>query len=158
VAYLKSTGPTQTESLKRILAALPDHNVPFEIMAVEEGSESVIFDSADVFIVLSESERDRMRLLEAMGRGCVPVVARGNGTLAELVKDRENGYVLPDGDAPGFAARLCALQMNPVLRRSVSARAFASASAFDTVDLFTASYSMLFDRVLRDLDLGIHRR
>ena len=154
VAYLKSANPTQPASLKRILAAMLDHNVPVELTAVEDGSESAIFDTADVFIVLSESERDRMRLLEAMGRGCVPVVARGNGTLAELVKDRENGYVLPDGDVPGFAARLCALQLNPVLRRSVSVRAFASSCGFETVEVFTASYSMLFERVLRDIDLG----
>jgi len=158
LAWLKSAGPIHPAFLERVVAAMLERNVPVEFTAVEDGSESVIFDSADVFLVLSESERDRMRLLEAMGRGCVPVVARGDGTLAELVKDRDSGYVLPDGDAQGFAARLCALQSNPVLLRSVSLRAFASSSAFETVEVFTASYSMLFERVLRDIDLGIHCR
>jgi hypothetical protein len=151
VAYLKSPGAA------RVLAAMPEHDVPVEFTAVEDDSESVIFDSADVFLVLSDSESNRLRLLEAMGRGCVPVVAQGDGILAKFVKDRENGYVLPDGDVQGFAAHLCALQQNPVLRRSLSVRAFASSSAFDTVEVFAASYSMLFERVLRDLDLGIHR-
>jgi len=109
-------------------------------------------------VVLSEPESDRMRLLEAMGRGCVPVVARGNGALGEFVKDGENGYVLPDGDIRGFAARLRILQGNPTLRRSVSIKAFIFAKAFETVDVFVGSYSMLFERVLRDIELGLHRR
>jgi glycosyltransferase involved in cell wall biosynthesis len=108
--------------------------------------------------VLSEYRIDRMRLLEAMERGCIPVVARGSGILAEFVNDCENGYVQPDDDVRGFAARLRALQGNPALRRVISIKAFASAEALKTVDVFVASYSMLFERVLRDIDMGVHRR
>jgi glycosyltransferase involved in cell wall biosynthesis len=159
VAHLNAVAPTQAAAaLNRIVAALVECDVPIQLTSVEEGSGSVIFERADVFVLLSESQSDRMRLLEAMGRGCVPVVARGNGTLAEFVKDGENGYVLPDGDIHGIAARLHVLQGNPALRRSVSVKAFVFAKAFETVDVFVASYSMLIERVLRAIDLGVHRR
>ena len=159
LAHLNVAGaPHVPATLSQIVAVLTEHDVPVEVTAVAEGSGSVIFERADVFLALSESASDRMRLLEAMGRGCVPVVARGNGSLTEFVKDGENGYVLPDGDISAFAAQLRALYRNPALRRLVSEKAFASAQAFETVDVFVASYSMLFDRVLRDIDLGIHRR
>ena len=159
VAHWNAVGQTEAAAtLDRIVAALMDHSVPIERTAVEDCSGSVIFERADVCVILSESERDRMRLLEAMGRGCIPVVARGNGILAEFVKDGENGYVLPDDDIRGFAARLRALQGNPALRRVISAKAFVSAKALETVDVFVASYSMLFERVLRDIDLGVHCR
>jgi glycosyltransferase involved in cell wall biosynthesis len=159
VAHWNAVGPTEVAAtLERIVAALMDHGLPIERTAVEEGAGSGIFERADVCVVLSESESDRIRLLEAMGRGCIPVVARGNGILAELVKDGENGYVLPDNDIRGFAARLRALQGNPALRRVISVKAFVSARALETVDVFVASYSMLFERVLRDVDEGVHRR
>jgi len=159
VAHWNAAGPTEAAAnLDRIVAALMDHGLPIERTAVEEGAGSVIFERADVCVVLSESESDRMRLLEAMGRGCIPVVARGSGILAEFVKDGENGYVLPDDDIRGFAARLRVLQRNPVLRRVISVKAFVSAEAWETVNVFVASYSMLFERVLRDIDLGVHRQ
>jgi glycosyltransferase involved in cell wall biosynthesis len=132
--------------------------VPIELTAVEQGSDSVVFVSVDVFIVLSESESERLRLLEAMGRGCVPVVARGMGTLANFVNDGENGYVLQDGDVRGFAARLGAIQRNPALRRALSVRAFVSANAFENPEVFVSSYALLFERVLREIELGVHRR
>jgi len=154
VAHLNATGLTQPPAaLCRIVAALVEHDVPIELMAVEEGSGSIIFERADVFVVLSESESDKRHLMEAKGRGCIPVVARGSGALTELVQDGENGYVLSDCDIRGFAARLRVLQGNPTLRRSLSARAFVSSKVF-----FVASYTMLFERVLRDIELGIHRR
>jgi glycosyltransferase involved in cell wall biosynthesis len=156
VAHLKAT--QGSVFLNRIIAALAAHDLPIELTVVEEGSASVVFDSADVFIVLSETENARIRLLEAMGRGCVPVVARGTGTLAKFVKNGENGYVLPEGDERGFAARLGALQRNPVLRRSLSVRAWVSANALENPEVFVTSYSLLFERVLREIELGVHRR
>jgi glycosyltransferase involved in cell wall biosynthesis len=159
VAHWKAAGPTAgAATLDRIAAALMDHGLPIEWIAVEEGDGSIIFEQADVCVVLSEYRIDRMRLLEAMERGCIPVVARGSGILAEFVNDCENGYVQPDDDVRGFAARLRALQGNPALRRVISIKAFASAEALKTVDVFVASYSMLFERVLRDIDMGVHRR
>jgi glycosyltransferase involved in cell wall biosynthesis len=159
VAHWKAAGPTAgAATLDRIAAELMDLGLPIEWIAVEEGDGSIIFEQANVCVVLSESRMDKMRLLEAMERGCIPVVARGSGILAEFVNDGENGYVLPDDDVRGFAARLRALQGNPALRRVISIKAFASAEALKTVDVFMASYATLFERVLRDIHLGVHCR
>lgn len=156
VAHTKAT--QSSGSFNRIVAALAAHNVPIELTVVEDVSSSLVFVSVDVFLVLSESENERMRLLEAMGRGCVPVVTRGTGTLANFVNDGEDGYVLPDGDVRGFTTRLGALQQNPVLRRSLSVRAFVSAKRLASPEVFVTSYSLLFERVLREIELGVHRR
>jgi hypothetical protein len=157
IAHLSPAGSTHPyPSLNRMVAALAERSVPVEFTAVAPGSDSDIFDGADVFVLLSESESDRIRLLEAMGRGCVPVVARGNGTLAKFVRDGQNGYVLPEADTLGFAARIGSLQRNPVLRRSLSLRASGSVSAFESTEVFITSYSLLFERVLREIDRGVH--
>jgi glycosyltransferase involved in cell wall biosynthesis len=156
VACLKAT--QGSVALNRIIAALAAHDSPIELTVVEEGSASAVFDSVDVFIVLSETENARIRLIEAMGRGCVPVAASGTGTLARFVKNGENGYVLPDWDGRAFAERLAVLQRNPALRHSLSVRALISANVLEDPGVFLTSYSLLFERVLREIELGVHRR
>jgi glycosyltransferase involved in cell wall biosynthesis len=63
----------------------------------------------DVFLLLSDYEGLPVALLEAMAHGVVPVVTRIESGNTQLVRDGENGFVLPVGDTAGFAARLEAL-------------------------------------------------
>ena len=145
-------------AFSRMVATLINEDVPIELLNVGEDTDLAIFEHADVFMVLSESLRDRRRLLEAMGRGCIPIITQGNGALMEYVKDGENGYVVRDRDISAFSTRLSILQRNPVLRRAVSARAVISANAMETIDVFIASYMILFEQVIRAIELGECRR
>ncbi|MFL6255485.1 MAG: glycosyltransferase family 4 protein [Pyrinomonadaceae bacterium] len=60
----------------------------------------------DAFVLLSEYEGLPVALLEAMGHALVPVVTRIESGNAELVRDGENGFVVPFGDTRAAAARL----------------------------------------------------
>jgi hypothetical protein len=158
VAWVESAGTLRSPADRfHVIAALAEENVPVEVTTVPEDADAAVFERADVLVSMSEPEGVTTRLLESMGRGCVPVVARGDAV--DLVKDGVNGYVLPGGDIAVFLARLRALQANAALRRSLSVRAFETADrgAYRTADM-VASYMTLFDRVWRDIDRGAYRR
>jgi glycosyltransferase involved in cell wall biosynthesis len=63
----------------------------------------------DMFLLLSDYEGLPVALLEAMAHGVVPVVTRIESGNAQLVRDGENGFVLPVGDTASFAACLASL-------------------------------------------------
>ncbi len=55
------------------------------------------YDSADVFIMISENEAFGLVYLEAMARGCI-VVASWNEGMDGIIKDGENGFLCKAGD------------------------------------------------------------
>jgi hypothetical protein len=134
-------------SAPALAACMAVENAPIEIERVSRHADPAIFDRMDTLVVLGEPDGGRQTLLDAMRHGCVPVLAGQSGDpagdWAVFVRDGENGYRLPAGDLPDVVARLSALQMNPALRRSVAAK------AYETTDVFLASYAHLFERVLR---------
>lgn len=52
---------------------------------------------ADAFIMVSEAETYGLVYLEAMGQGCISVGSIGEG-IDGIIKDGENGFLLPAGD------------------------------------------------------------
>ncbi len=63
------------------------------------------------------TDRDGLGLVAVAGQSCaVPVVVAGVGTLAEVVRDGETGYVVPANDPAALAERLAALRDDPALR------------------------------------------
>jgi glycosyltransferase involved in cell wall biosynthesis len=59
--------------------------------------------------------------LEASGM-CLPVVATGPGGAAEVVADRETGYVVPPRDPAALAAALRAIERDPDRGRELGRR------------------------------------
>jgi len=59
----------------------------------------------DVFLVSSRNEGEPLTLLEAMASGCFPVCV-DVGIVPELVKHRENGYIVRDRSSSGFREAL----------------------------------------------------
>lgn len=86
-----------------------------------------LLEQHDVYLLASEFEGMPNALLEAMGRGCVPIVSRMKSGIPELIRDGLNGYLVPISDAEAFAARLDAVWKDRDRRRQMSK------SAFDTV-------------------------
>jgi glycosyltransferase involved in cell wall biosynthesis len=95
-----------------------------------------ILQSQDVFILTSEFEGMPNALLESMARGCVPVVTGVRSGIPEIVKDGQNGYIIPVGDISFFVDRLSELQKDDDTRvrlsreahRTVQGNAYNSAS------------------------------
>jgi len=62
-------------------------------------------EAAHVFALTSDTEAMPIVLVEAMAMG-VPVITTDVGGTTELVKDNENGIVVPPGDLPAIAAAI----------------------------------------------------
>ncbi len=113
---------------------------------------------ADAFVLASEFEGLPLALLEAMSRGCVPVVSDIRSGIPELVADGENGFRVRVGDVRTFAARLEVLQSDPVRRAAMGAAAHRTVADRFNLDGMVDAYTALFDQVWHDLSTGSFRR
>lgn len=59
--------------------------------------------TADIFVVSSRHEGEPLTLLEAMASGCYPVCV-DVGIVPELIKHKENGYIVPERSVEAFRA------------------------------------------------------
>jgi glycosyltransferase involved in cell wall biosynthesis len=114
-----------------------------------------ILDAHDVYLLASEFEGMPNALIEAMGRGLVPVVSRTVSGIPELVRDGKNGFMVPIGDAGAYADRLRTLWQHPFRRRRMAARAYRTVSNghFRASDM-VKSYLGVFDRAWDDARAG----
>lgn len=85
------------------------------------------FASGDVFVFPSLTDTFGNVVLEAMASG-LAVVAYDTAAAAELISDRSNGRVLPEGDAAGLARAVTELVTDPSLRAGVRRAARDSAA------------------------------
>jgi glycosyltransferase involved in cell wall biosynthesis len=100
--------------------------------------------SASVFAMTSRAEGFPMVLIEAMSAG-VPLVAmdcpRGPG---EIVDDGKNGFLVRDGDLPGFAQALRTLVEQDDVRQRCGRQAQQDAQRYEP-DAITAEWLALLD-------------
>ena len=88
------------------------------------------FNAMNVFVFSSFSETQGMVIAEAMAAG-VPVVALRASGVVEVVRNSENGFLLPArSSVKAFADRLKELLGSPERRRKMSATARSTASDF----------------------------
>jgi len=99
---------------------------------------------ADVFLMLSRHEGLPLALLEAMASG-LPVVATRMGGVAEVVRDREDGLLLPALATPeDVADRLSRLSRQPELVRELGEGARRRVGDRFTLDRMAREYRELF--------------
>jgi glycosyltransferase involved in cell wall biosynthesis len=114
------------------------------------GPEALARELADHDILLMTSEFEGLpnALLEGMAHGLAPVVSAVESGIPELVRDGENGFIVPVGDVAGFAARLAELHADRArLRRTgAAARATLEGGPY-RVDCMVESYAAVIERV-----------
>lgn len=103
--------------------------------------------SMDALLNPSVTETFGNVTLEAMACG-VPVVAADATGAASLVEDGVNGYLVPPGDAAGYADRLARYAADPALRRAHGGAGHARAQAFEW-DAINRAVADTYLRVLR---------
>lgn len=101
----------------------------------------------DVLLLPSAFEGLPLSLLEAMSRGCVPVVSDIPSGIPEVIRDGITGYRVPVGDTDTFAERLAYLQRYPDRRHTMSRNAY---------DAISRGGYRLEDMVRRYMDLFHH--
>ena len=90
-----------------------------------------------------------MSVLEAMAHGTVPVVAHCRSGVDEVIRQGENGFLVPVGDIEGFTDRICDLAKNPqqLAQMSEAARKTISTGGFNIADM-TDSYLQVMGQVV----------
>ncbi len=89
-----------------------------------------LLNKSDIFLLTSDYEGFGLVLAEAM---CckVPVISTNAGAVSELVKDKENGILVPKGDIDAFAKSMIYLIENKALREEYAENALKSVKKFD---------------------------
>jgi glycosyltransferase involved in cell wall biosynthesis len=107
------------------------------------------YQRASLFAMTSAFEGFGMTLVEAQQNGVVPVVMDSFLSLRDIVADRENGRIVPDGDVDAFVDTLQELMDDPAELRRLADRARATSRRFDTSSV-ADQWEKLFAEVLRD--------
>lgn len=105
----------------------------------------------DVFILTSEYEGLSLAMLEAMARGCVPVVTNVRSGVPEILRDGENGLVIPLGDTQTFVNRLMWLQRDRAQLEQMSRAAYQTLAEGEyRIEAMTARYVELFEKTIAE--------
>ncbi|MCM8776280.1 MAG: glycosyltransferase [Candidatus Omnitrophica bacterium] len=116
-------------------------------------------EDSDVVIMTSGFEGMPLSLLEAMSRGCIPVVTDLASGIPELIESDRNGYRVKVGDIHSFAERLAFLQSNPGQRQAMMRQAYQTiANSKFCIQNMGASYEKLFQRVRTEIEAGRYCR
>ena len=120
LVYIVGGGPLESDLRSRV------KNTSNVILTGSQPQESVIkyLVAADVFVLPSidlpgQSEGTPTALMEAMAAG-LPVVITDSGGGKYLVRNGENGFVVPQANAPALATAIRRLLENPELRTKMS--------------------------------------
>ncbi|MHB8660312.1 MAG: glycosyltransferase family 4 protein [Minisyncoccota bacterium] len=101
-----------------------------------------VLKSADVFVLNSSYEGLSHLLIEAQMLG-VPTVATNAGGNSEVIKDGENGLLVPVADTPALAGAIGRLLSDPGLRARLQAAAIESSRRFSIEEMLSATAVVL---------------
>lgn len=112
-----------------------------------------------IMILTSEFEGLPIVMLEAMSRGCVPVVSAVSSGVGEVLRNGENGFLVPVGDVAGFVERL------EILRQDRNRLKHMAAKSFETIHQgsystrrMAARYLELFEHCFEEVRAGSYHR
>jgi len=103
--------------------------------------------AADVFVLASDSEGISVSILEAMAAG-LPVVVTDVGGNGEIVRDGENGFLVPVDDVDSFADRWVDLLRHPEQRQQFSEAARQHVIDRFSLDAMVANYLGLYGETI----------
>ena len=103
----------------------------------------------DVVAMPSRSKGFPLAMVEAMLAGR-PVIATRVGSMPEAIIDGETGLLIEKNDVNGLAIALRRLRDDPPLRTALGQRARKMALDQFTVDVMTAQYEQLWQKVLNE--------
>ncbi|HET9481733.1 MAG TPA: glycosyltransferase family 4 protein [Candidatus Polarisedimenticolia bacterium] len=117
---------SQELALRRLATSLCDGGVRFA-GRVEPRDMTRLYDEHDIFVNASLVDNQPLSILEAFAAG-TPVVSTAAGGIPVLVRDGENGILLPRRDPEAMAAAVESLLADPVLARRIARRALDTAT------------------------------
>ena len=107
-----------------------------------------VFRQSHVVILPSRFEGLPLSLLEAMANGCVPIVASIRSGIPEIIRDGENGFVVPIGDTRAIADALSRIAHDEDRRVRMARAAYETVREFYSLELMTSRYVDVIQRML----------
>ena len=104
--------------------------------------------AADLFALPSRYEGFPMSLLEAMAAGLPAVAFDGISGVRQILRDRIDGLLVPDGDVAAFATALGELMSDGAGRRQMGGQARAVVDRFG-LDAFFARWDAVLEAAVR---------
>lgn len=173
--------------LPQIIETLLEKQIPVELTIIGDGSEGEqlqnlcqsliekgairflgtlsnekvleIYEQNDIFLLTSEFEGLPISLLEAMARGCIPVVSDIASGIPELIQNGVNGFRVPIGDIDQFADSIATLYQNSHQRQQMSLNAYRTIAegGYRTQDM-VKQYISLFEYVMHQVESEAYKR
>lgn len=112
--------------------------------------------SHDVLLAPSRFEGFMITAVEAMARGCVPVIAQIRGVTDTIVTDGDDGLLFPVGDWRSAAAAIRRLDDDRALLHALASAARRTAHARFRADIMAARYRSLISRLAYDRPVIAH--
>ncbi|MFA6307040.1 MAG: glycosyltransferase family 4 protein [Patescibacteria group bacterium] len=130
--------------LKKIGRKFLGGNIAFEPWA---GDLASYYKSADVFLLSSNYEGWGMSIVEALAAGC-PIVMTDVGCAGELVRDGENGLVVPVGDSQALANAIKKILSDENSRRNFKAAGLAAVKSLPGKQEYLNGYKKSWEALL----------
>jgi glycosyltransferase involved in cell wall biosynthesis len=112
----------------------------------------------DFFVLLSDFEGLPLSLVEAMARGCVPVVAESPSGIPEILESGENGYIVRGRDYDAWAALLTGVWKDREAHGKISKSARLTVRERFTVEHVGAQFDLLFKEIGNEIGSGSYER
>jgi glycosyltransferase involved in cell wall biosynthesis len=112
----------------------------------------------DFFVLLSDFEGFPLALVEAMARGCVPVVAHSESGIPELIASGENGLIVTGRDYDEWARTLAELWADRRRLSGMSRKARTTVRRRFTAEQMAEQFDALFRQIADDLSAGTYHR
>jgi glycosyltransferase involved in cell wall biosynthesis len=112
----------------------------------------------DFFVLLSDFEGLPLSLVEAMARGCLPIVAEMESGIPELVESGRNGLVMHGRDYDEWARVLDELWRDRTRLARLAERARETVAQRFTTERAAERFDELFGRIADEIARGAFRR
>jgi glycosyltransferase involved in cell wall biosynthesis len=121
--------------------------IPTNFLGVLEPAEALRFwEEQDIMLLVSRHEGTPLSLLEAMSKGCVPVVSKSSGGVTEVVNNGTSGLTFDVGDIEGASSQLYRLCQDRSLLERLSVQAYELSHMYPVEDMLR-QYEALFHQV-----------
>lgn len=105
------------------------------------------YERASILCMASIDEGWPMVLVEAMAKGCVPIVYNSFSSVKEIIKDGEDGVLVQPFSQVEYKHKLCNLLNNAEYRTTLANNAIRKVNQF-TLDVIIDKWISLFEEVL----------
>ena len=105
-----------------------------------------LMELSDVIVVPSRLDGMPLVVLEAQALG-KPVVASATGSIPEMIRDNESGFLCEPGNVAAFCQRILELLHSPQKRSAIGATAQEAVRRRHNIDTMIAAYLEVFQRI-----------